>query len=54
MIECSLPPKSKYKKGLERDLHNLEIRLELQKKWVANTEREIKRIEEKMRQVENE
>ena len=32
MIECPLPPKSKYKKGLERDLHNLEIRLKLQKK----------------------
>lgn len=37
MIECNLPTKSKLK-GLEADLYNLEIRLEIQKKWVANTE----------------
>lgn len=34
------------KSGLEYDLHNLKLRLRIQKEWVAKTEYEISVLEE--------
>jgi hypothetical protein len=40
-----------YDNPLEYDLHNLEMRLRIQKRWVADTEKQIEDLKER---IENE
>ena len=45
-----IPGKSpKFNNDLERDLHNLEIRLKMQQEWVAKTEKQIAEVKERLK-----
>lgn len=48
MVTMTLPPK-RSKVGIEAQIENLEYRLQIQKQWVRNTERELKELREQLK-----
>jgi len=50
MKEFVIPGKhQEFKNSLELHLHNLEIRLRIQKQWVEETERQIEDVKERLK-----
>lgn len=52
MVSITLTPK-KSKNGIDADIENLELRLEIQKKWIKDTKKELDKLRKLKKEQED-